>query len=181
MNNDEMKIVRVTNISDFDFDSELGAMYGGKPYFVAAGKSLLVPYVLGHHLAKHLARAILIKGAPTRDSKELDGKGSDRPLWNEDSILVLTKRILSEVYEEERPAVLSQEEILAKKVEDLNRDTKIKDEDGGNVDASGLEITETINSEVVYKDKAQIIEELKKREIKFNPRLTKKDLQSLLE
>jgi hypothetical protein len=175
----EFKVVRFTNISNFDFTSELGAMYAGKPYFVAAGQSLLVPFTLGDHLAKHLAQAILIKGAPIRDSKELDGKGSDRPLWDEQAIIELKGKIVTDVYTEEKPAVLSEAEIMQKKVAELNKVAAVE-ENGGNVDASSVVPTEIINSDNVYKDKAQVIEELKKREINFNPRSSKKDLESLL-
>lgn len=176
-NANEFKVVRFTNISDFDFTSELGAMYGGKPYFVAAGESLLVPFTLGDHLAKHLAQAILIKGAPIRDGKELDGKGSDRPLWDEQAIVELKGKIIKDVYEEERINPLSEADKMAKKVEDLN---KLTSTEGGNIDASGIVPTEIINSDGVYKDKAQVIAELTKREVKFNPRSSKKELESLL-
>lgn len=180
MEQNEFKVVRFTNITDFDFTSELGAMYGGKPYFVAAGESLLVPFVLGDHLAKHLAQAILIRNAPIRDSKETDGRGSDRPLWDEQAIVELKGKILQDVYEEERPTVLSEAEKMAKKVEDLNTIAPQEEAPGGNVDASGIVPTEIINSDVVYKDKAQVIAELTKREINFNPRSSKKDLEALL-
>lgn len=180
MENNEFKVVRFTNITDFDFTSELGAMYGGKPYFVAAGESLLVPFVLGDHLAKHLAQAILIRNAPIRDARETDGKGSDRPLWDEQAIVELKGKIIKDVYEEERPTVLSEAEKMAKKVEDLNTVVAPEETPGGNVDASGIVPTEIINSDVVYKDKAQVIAELTKREINFNPRASKKDLEALL-
>lgn len=179
-NINEFKVVRITNITDFDFTSELGAMYGGKPYFVAAGESLLVPWVLGDHLAKHLAQAILIRNAPIRDASQTDGKGSDRPLWDEQAIVELKGKILEEVYEEEKPGVISESEKLAQKVKDLNNEVPPEVENGGNADASGLLPTEIINSDVVYKDKAQVIAELTKREVNFNPRASKKDLESLL-
>ena len=181
MTNNEFKVVRITNISNFDFTGELGARYDGKSYFVATGESLLVPFVLGDHLAKHLAQAILIKGAPLRDAKELDGKGSDRPLWDEQAIVELKAKIMTDVYEEEKTAPLSESERMAKKVEELNKVTATEELNGGNIDASAIVPTEIINAEsVIYKDKAQVIAELQKREVNFNARSSKKDLETLL-
>ena len=180
MNESDLKIVRITNISDFDFTGELGARYGGRDFFVPAGGSLLAPLTVGDHLAGHLARQIMLKKAPIRDASEVDGKGSERPLWNVDSLEELKKKILAEVYEEEKPVVLSKEEELARKVEELNRATSLTAEelDGGNADASEI-ITDTIVGSV-YKDKAQVIAELTKREIKFNPRDSKANLEKML-
>ena len=181
MNENDLKIVRITNISDFDFTGELGARYGGRDFFVPAGESLLAPLTVGDHLATHLARQIMLKKAPIRDGSEVDGKGSDRPLWNDQSIEELKKLILAEVYEEEKPKVLSKEEELAKKVEELNKViAPTAEEADGNVDASGIIPTDSTTSEITYKDKAQVIAELTKREVKFNARDSKANLESLL-
>ena len=183
MNENDLKIVRVTNISDFDFTGVLGARYGGRDFVIQAGKSLLTPLTVGDHLATHLARQILLRKAPIRDASQTDGKGSDRPLWNEENLEELKKKILTQVYEEERPKVVSKEEMLAQKVEELNRAAAPdEDADGGNVDASNIAIdpTDSTSSEIVYKDKAQVIAELTKREIKFNARDTKANLEKLL-
>lgn len=181
MNENDLKIVRITNISNFDFTGELGARYGGRDFFVPAGGSLLVPLTVGDHLATHLARQIMLKKAPIRDVGEVDGKGSDRPLWNDQSIEELKKKILVDVYEEEKPKEISKEEMLAKKVEELNKIVAPTDEEtDGNSDASGIIPTDLTNSDIVYKDKAQVIAELTKREIKFNARDNKASLENLL-
>lgn len=183
MADNEMKVVRITNISDFDFTGPLGARYGGRDYFVRAGGSLLVPFPLGDHLATHLARQILIKKAPIRDAKETDGKGSDRPLWDDTVITELKAKIMTEVYEEEAPAAVSDADKMASRVAALNKSEKeVEQQDtGGNVDASDIVPTEdTAGETLVYKDKAQIIAELTKRGTKFNPRDTKATLEALL-
>lgn len=181
MNENDLKIVRITNISDFDFTGELGARYGGRDFFVPAGGSLLAPLTVGDHLATHLARQIMLKKAPIRDESEVDGKGSDRPLWNEQSIEELKKKILAEVYEEEKPKEISKEEMLAKKVEELNKViAPTIEEADGNIDASGIIPTDSTTSEITYKDKAQVIAELTKREVKFNARDSKANLEKLL-
>ncbi len=178
MNESDYKIVRITNISDFDFTGDLGARFGGRDFFVAAGESLLVPLTVGDHLATHLARQIMIKKSPTRDSKQLDGKGSDRPLWDDSVIGELKTKIMVDVYEEEKQSPLSEADRMAKKVKELNEVTKPEDE-GGNIDASGVIPVETENP-IAYKDKAQIIEELKAKGTSFDARASKARLEELL-
>lgn len=178
MNESDYKIVRITNISDFDFTGELGARFGGRDFFVPAGGSLLVPLSVGDHLAMHLARQILIRKAPTRDVGQLDGKGSDRPLWDDAVISELKSKIMAEVYEEEKKNPLSEADRMAAKVEELNR--VVTPEIGGNVDASGVVPVEDSNSALAYKDKAQIIEELKAKGVSFDARASKTKLEELL-
>ena len=180
MNESDYKIVRITNISDFDFTGELGARFGGRDFFVPAGGSLLVPLSVGNHLATHLARQIMLREAPTRDSKQLDGKGSDRPLWDDAAIGELKDRIMVDVYEEEKQNPLSEADRIAKRVEELNKVVAKPEEDGGNVDASGIKPVDETNSAVVYRDKAQVIQALKDKDIPFNARDTKVKLEELL-
>lgn len=177
MEDNDLRIVRITNISDFDFTGDLGARYGGRDFSVPAGKSLLTPFTVGDHLATHLARQIMLKNAPIRDAKELDGKGSDRPLWDEARVAELKSKIMKDVYEEERVNPTSEADKMAEKIAELNKVLPV--EEGGNADASVIEMTES-GSDFVYQDKAQIIAELKKREISFDPRLGKNKLEALL-
>lgn len=179
MNDNDLKVVRITNISNFDFTGELGARYAGRDFFVAAGKSMLVPFTLGDHLATHLARQILLKEAPIRDSSQMDGKGSDRPLWNDQIIEELKRKIMTDVYEEQRAPVISEADRMTEKVKELNKLTALT-EDGGNSDASGLTSTEGTNGEITYKDKSEVIAELQKRGTKFDARATKANLEMLL-
>jgi len=179
MNESDYKIVRITNISDFDFTGELGARFGGRDFFVPAGESLLVPLTVGDHLATHLARQMMIKEAPKRDAGQLDGKGTDRPLWDDAIIGELKKKIMVDVYEEEKQAPLSEADRMAKKVEELNKVTKPEEDEGGNIDASGIVPVETENP-MAYKDKAQIIEELKAKGTSFDARASKAKLEELL-
>lgn len=178
MNESDYKIVRITNISDFDFTGELGARFGGRDFFVPAGGSLLVPLTVGDHLAKHLAYQMLIRKAPTRDANQIDGRGSDRPLWDDAIIAELKSKIMAEVYEEEKKNPLSEADRLAAKVEELNR--VVAPDAGGNVDASGLVPVEDTASALAYKDKAQIISELKAKGVAFDARASKQKLEELL-
>ena len=189
---DEHKVVRITNIADFDFTGELGARYGGRDFVIAAGKSLLFPLPLGRHLAKHLAQQILLRKAPTRDEKELDGKGKDRPLWNEESLNELIKKIMSDVYEEEPTPILSEGDRVVQRVNELNQTKQeIDSEEGGNADASDIVPVGGVDGDgkrapsepenvIVYKDKKEVIEELNKRGIQFNARSSKTTLEGLL-
>jgi hypothetical protein len=175
MNESDYKIVRITNISDFDFTGELGARFGGRDFFVPAGGSLLVPLTVGDHLAKHLAQQMLIRKAPTRDANQI---GSDRPLWDDAVIADMKSKIMAEVYEEEKKNPLSEADRLAAKVEELNR--VVAPELGGNADASGLVPVENTASALDYKDKAQIISELKAKGVAFDARASKTKLEELL-
>lgn len=202
--NNDYKIVRFTNISNFDFTSEMGAMYGGVPYFVPAGKSMLMPLSVGDHIATHLARQIIIQKAPIRDETQIDGKGSDRKLWEPTHITDLKNQILSEVYEEERTAPVTHEEFLKRKVEDLNKtfspEVIAAAAAQANLPAmpasvpgvataptpSPVAILDPVTPPVIaedpieYKDKAEVIEALKKADIKFDARKSKSDLEALL-
>jgi len=183
MNESDYKIVRITNISDFDFTGELGARFGGRDFFIPAGGSLLTPLTVGDHLATHLARQILIRKSPTRDTNQLDGKGSDRPLWDDAVIGELKSKIMAEVYEEEKKAPQTEAERMAARVDELNKVIvpEEKEEAGGNADASGIVPTEdSSNSTIVYKDKAEIIDELNKKGVSFDARASKTKLEELL-
>lgn len=180
---DQYRVVRITNISNFDFTGELGARYHGRDFEIRAGKSLLAPYPVGKHLAKHLARQILMKKAPIRDAKETDGKGSDRPLWDDKIIGDLMGKIMTEMYAEEKPAVLTEDEKMVQKVAELNKVEREveREQSGGNAPFSETPTDEvTGDIKTVYKDKSQVIEALVKRGIKFNARANRASLEELL-
>lgn len=180
MDENDLKIVRITNISNFDFTGDLGARYGGRDFFVPAGGSLLAPFTVGDHLATHLARAIKLKNAPIRDAKETDGKGSDRPLWDDASLQELKAKIMKDVYEEEKVNPISEADRMALKIAELNKVVPKDEEQGGNADASNIVPMGTGSEVIAYKDKAEVIAELTKREIKFNARDSKDKLEKLL-
>lgn len=187
-------IVRFTNISDFDFLPEMGAMYGGIPYFVQAGKSMLCPFPIGKHLAKHLARQIILKQSPVRDEvngKEVDGKGNTVRLWNPQDIEALQGKMISDAYAEERPAPRTEAEIFKDKTDQLNKDFPkdptppspgtIAGEDAPNTRGAAEEGQGAPTGG--YKDKAEVVAELRKLEpeVKFDARASKAELEKLLE
>jgi hypothetical protein len=152
------KVVRVTNIADFDFTPEMGAMYDGRPFPLRKGESGLYPYVIGEHLARHLARQIKLHAAPVRDEKELDGRGKDAPLWSLADENLLTQAIMSDAYTQ-------------------TSDTQPKSAADLLIDQANA-----LNNQgpTTYKDKAEVIKELTRRNISFNPRDTKANLEKLL-
>lgn len=184
MNDKEYRIVRITNIAPFDFTGELGARFGGTNFPILAGESKLFPLYLGEHLAMHLARQIIIQKAPIRDEKQTDGKGTDRPLWDEAGIKELTKKIMVEVYQEDKPPIVSEADAIVNRVKDLNKTVAGMEEENvktpaGNVQFAGA-MDENQSSDVVYQDKGEVIAELDKRGIKYDPRSSKAMLESFL-
>jgi hypothetical protein len=61
---DELVICTFKNIADFDFTPELGAMFGGRPYFVKQGEQILLPEPAAFRMSVNLAKAMLIKKSP---------------------------------------------------------------------------------------------------------------------
>jgi len=164
---DELKICTIKNITDFDFTPELGAMFGGRSFFVKSGETLTAPEPAAYRLAVNLAKAILVKKTPVPEL----GKGDDRSsmgVWGEDDVEKLVAQIMVSTYEEEKPRVLTETDRMAAKIEELN---KWKESIEKNVDTA---------SPKVVSDKAEVIAELEKRGIKFDRRQTKANLEKLL-
>lgn len=192
---DAARIVSVTNPFDFDFTHA----WGGVPYTLPMGKTLLFPHHLADHLATHLARHSLIKKSPLRDENETDGKGKDRPLWSEEAIEEIKKRIMTEQYTEERTAPQSESEILAAKIAELNKafdglNERVNAQSAAPVQTvapvtapAADEIknvhanTAPVGDQQVFKDKGEVIAELTKRGVTFDARKTKVELQALLD
>lgn len=174
MNPKDLTVVRITNISNFDFTGELGARYGGIDYPLRAGASKLMPFGVADHLATHLARQIMLTDAPTRDDNHEDGRGgeskrSDRKLWDEAGVEELKKRIITEGYDEEMVAPKSEAEVMKARIDAMNKDFPY-----------ASTTPESSTTSAVYQDKAEVIAELNKRGIKFDARSNKEKLEELL-
>lgn len=161
--NKDLQIVKVTNISNKDFTADSGARFNGRDYSIPAGKSLRCPQTLGEHLAKHLARMIFLQNS------EVNGKANELAIWSEEDENNLISKIISFEEIEEAKQHKTADDILKEKVMQLNQD----------VGEEVLEINDK-NGNVVYNDKAEIIAELEKRGITFNPRSSKSVLEELL-
>lgn len=170
-------IVRLTNKTDFDFTPEMGARFGGTPHLIRAGESRLFPQPVARHLAKHLARQTFIRKAPIRNESEIDGKGSNRPLWGigqnkvtgavqEEEVEARMAAFLSDAYAEEVKAPKSEIDIVNEKISALN--------------AGMATQTPAVTTAAGYKDKADVIAELERRGIKHDKRSSKDKLEELL-
>lgn len=177
----DLKIVKVNNPFDFDFTGELGARFGGRDFIIVAGGSLTCPLTLAEHLAKHLAQAHLLK----EENKRKAQPGDDlRQIWNETIIDTLAKQLITDVTTQTKPTIKTEAEIMEERVKSLNTEILSEEEDGEVETPESVETTDEENvdgeDKVVYKDKAQVIAELKKRNITFDPRSTKATLETLL-
>lgn len=160
MHENDYKVVKFTNIADFDFLPAMGAQYAGKPFPILKGQSKFFPFTVGDKLAKHLAQQIMLRGARAVDDAAKNPNGS--VLWTEEDIKKLKGKILEEVYTESGPAPQSQTDILLSRVASLNETT------GGDANPA------------TYLDKKKIVEALKKLGVTFSPRASKDELEALL-
>lgn len=170
------KVVMFTNISDKDFTHA----FGGQPFFVKAGETVPFPYDLGMHLATHLSRRMFLDGDTSPKnydpSRPDPTQGIGRPLWNETTEREMIDKILGTQYQEELAAPKSEMQILQEQVAALNAKF------GGTKDeVLPPVITPEVEASGSYKDKAQVIAELTKKGVAFNPRLGKDKLIELLE
>lgn len=160
------KVVKFTNITDKDFSHA----FGGQPFFIKAGETVMFPYPLGHHLAKHLARRIFIDGdtsATSYDPKD-PSQGAGIPLWNADKEQAMINKILGDVYEDSKPVQKTENEILREKVDQLQ--AQFAELLGEKATSDGS----------VYKDKQDVVEELTALGITFDARKGKAELEKLL-
>lgn len=104
------RIARFTNITDESFTHN----YHGQPFTVGAHEVMMFPYDLARHLAKHLARKIMVGGASS------DRLKNDRALFGEEE----ENRLISTIVDGETRAdvtpELSEVEILRKRITELN-------------------------------------------------------------
>jgi hypothetical protein len=104
------RIVTFKNITNQDFTHS----YHAQPFTVKAGETQVFPYDLGRHLAKHLARRMLFSDAPP------DVLRVDRALFTRETEQQLMGKILGEEAREEVSVALSENELIRKRVDELN-------------------------------------------------------------
>lgn len=178
---DELVIVTIKNISTFDFTPNLGAMFGGRPYFVKVGETLQMPEPAGYRMAVNLAKAILNDKMPIAEG----GKGDDRSTlgaYSEEDVDKLVAEIIISTTREEKKPVLSETDRINAKIEELNNLKAKLEEKYLNPTETTEQPTGNPNSTVSssFTDKAEVIAELEKRGIKFDRRQNKANLEKLL-
>ena len=191
------KVVQFTNITDKDFTHA----FGGQPFFVKAGETVMLPYDLADHLATHLSRRIYLDGdnSPTEYTEGKDRTGGmGRPLWSDEQERAMKVRILGQTFENSVAAPKSEIEELREKLDALasqfgtqapwqQRPSEITEaaKEAAVIEAEaekdapiGAQNTKSV---LGFKDKADIIAELTSRGVPFNARLGKDKLQALLD
>jgi len=173
----DYQVVSFHNSETFRFTPEMGCMYNGRAINdltgepgIGPGETMQLPYHIGHQLAQNLAKAVLLRGAP-KDAKDTPQGVS---IWSETGLETLKNSYFKELYAEQRPKAQSQADLLIAKIEELNKlEARLNEKLNGD---SGKEEVKTSS----YKDKSEVIAELTKREIKFDARKSKAELEKLL-
>ncbi len=180
-NPNDYKVVTLHNKTDFDFTPEIGAMYDGRPIFgisgepcIRAGESIVLPYHVGNLLANNLAKAVMVRKAPTIDPA---GIPTGVPLWDESSFQTLKSSFLTELYTEAKATPMTETDRLMAKVAELQQ---FVEKNIGIVAETKEEEIELPKDTTTYSDKADVIAELNKRGIKFDARKSKADLEKLI-
>lgn len=194
-NPNDFKVVDFTNKTDFDFTPEMGCMFDSRPIFgtsgsqgIKAGESIKLPYHIGHRLAVNLAKAVMTRKAPVKDP---DGVPTGVPLWDETALRNLKNTFIADLYTEAKPIAETEVDRLMKKVAELNKlvmeniktaPTKVVEPSAeGNIKASADPSVNTQPAaKKVFLDKQEVIAELTKRNITFDARASKEDLEKLV-
>ena len=177
----DYQVVSFHNDTDFRFTPEMGCMYSGRTINdttgepgIGAGVTMTVPYHIGHQLAINLAKAVMLKGAP---SKDVANSPQGISLWSDSGLENLKNSFLKDLYSEEKPKSVSQADMLIAKIAELNKLEERLNAKLGETTVKDETVTENPS---VYLDKAEVIAELTKREIKFDARKSKAELEKLL-
>src|SRR4051812_21752532 len=94
-NPNDLKVVSFHNATAFDFTSDLGCMFDGRPVNgksgapgIQAGETIVLPYHVGQRLAVNLAKRVL---NPSPASVSDTGVPTGTPIWNPDTLMELAK------------------------------------------------------------------------------------------
>ena len=196
-NPNDYKVVTFINKEAFAFTPDLGCMYDSRPIFgtsgasgIQPGESVMLPYHVGNLLALNLAKAAMTRRAPAVDQA---GIPTGVPLWDEVKLGALKASYVTELYVEEKPAMVTETDRLMAKVEEYKAmvDKLIpKQEETASSDPTKDPEKEPEKDQdpattggtapKAYQDKAEIIAELTTRGIKHDPRSTRDVLKKLL-
>lgn len=116
----------------------------------------MLPYDVANHLAKHLARQILLKRPSNVRLSE------DKELWSEGLENEVKAQILSDVQDRPKAPVPSEQERIRQEVEALNQAEDM------NLDSAN------------YETKKEVMDKLKELGVPFEARKTKAELQKEL-
>lgn len=194
-NPNDFKVVDFTNKTDFIFTPEMGCMYDSRPIFgitgalgIGPGESMKLPYHVGHRLAANLAKAFMLRNAPTTDPA---GIPTGVPLWDTTKLETLKSSFITELYSENSPVTMSETDKLMAKVDEYKKmvDTLVQAKTEPQPVADTVDTSTATTSATapvapepakVYQDKQEVILELEKRGIKHDKRSSKAALEKLL-
>ena len=163
----------MTNIDKEDFTHP----YGGVPFTVKAGETITFPFDVGVHLARHLARKILIRGDKGATSWRADDPtnngGNGFPIWNAETEETMIRKILGESFTVESEREKSDIEKLQDEIKRLNDFRKTFEEDATTAQATSGDIA-TMN-------RKELFAEAKRRGVKASLSDTNDAIRKLLE
>ena len=187
-NPNDFKVVSFHNSETFNFLPEYGCMYNGTAINgnlggpgIKSGETMIMPYHIAHQLALNLAKYAMNSTASSVPMKDEQGNIMVKAIWNDVELERMKLSYLKELYSEDRPARATESEILLAKMEEFR---KLTDERFAALGLAEKPVQETDDSEketeVTFKDKAEILAELDKRGIKHDKRSSKETLEALL-
>jgi len=103
-------------------------LIGGSQFSFPPGETMVLPYDTARHFAKHLARKILMADGEHKmkllNLPQFDPR-NDRPLYGEEAEQALISQIIGEVSSAPVSVTLSPEQLLRKRIEELNPPTEV--------------------------------------------------------
>jgi len=180
-------VVSLTNPTKEDFSHP----YGGVPLFVKAGETKMFTLIEGKHLAKHLARKILLSENDADKKIIGEEKGKGRELYTLEQEQKLINRILGTTITPEEEAEPTERERMDARITQLEKDYKkdIKSDREEAVEDFDLKESkkkddnddkEDDKDDDEFKDKADVIKALEAKQQKVDRRKPKKDLEKQL-
>lgn len=195
-NPNDFKVVSFHNSESFGFTPEMGCMYNGVPINgnqggpgIKAGETMVLPYHIAHQLALNLAKYTMNSQATLVPQLDAQGLPIVKAIWNDVELDKMKVSYLKELYSEDRPAKMTETDMLLAKMEDFRKLTeeKFASLEGKPVvtekePESTAPVTPVVTPEgkITYKDKAEILAELDKRGIVHDKRSNKETLEALL-
>ena len=197
----DYKVVSFRNTEAFDFTPEMGCMYdgrsingsSGKPG-IASGESKMLPYHVGYRIATNLAKQALLRKSGAKP--ELDALGNPMParsMWDDQALDGLKRSYIEEMYSEDKPAAQTETDKLFARIAALEAlVTAGKPAEEAPAAPAVVEPVEAVGAAVAqvpaaeedptktFKDKAEVLAELEKRNIPHDKRATKAALEALL-
>lgn len=192
-NPNDYKVVSFHNSTAFDFTSEMGCMYDGRPINgrsgapgIQAGETVTLPYHIGHRLSINLAKRVL----NTSPAATVDKAGipTGEPIWSESRLKELALTYVKDLYSEDKPAAQSETDKLMAKVEEYKKmvDTLLSQNKLTEVSTQppidNAHVAKDVSKfpAIVFQDKQEVIAELEKRNVAHDKRKSKAELEKLL-